>query len=132
MVRLVCTFVFVATSAMAQDEPMSGPDFQAYTKGRTLTFVLPDGRTHGIEQYLPRQRVLWSPEPGTCVEGHWYAQDGQICFVYESDPEPKCWVVSQTPRGMRADFVNTPGSTPIFEAIDAENPLICAGPDLLG
>lgn len=131
MGRLILLLLALASPAAGQ-EAMTGSDFAAYTKGRTLTFALPDGSTHGVEQYLPNKRVIWSPAPGTCVIGKWYAQDGDICFVYENDDEPKCWRVYRTPRGIRADFTNTPGSTILFEAIDSPEPLICPGPELLG
>ena len=107
------------------DTLMDGPAFDAYVTGRTLTFGLPDGQSFGVEQYLPDQRVIWSPLDGTCTDGEWFEDGPLICFLYENDPEAKCWFVYRTDTGIRAEFANTPGSTILFEAQDAPEPLIC-------
>lgn len=128
MGRVMLALMLLATPALAED-PMSGEAFDAYTQGRTLTFGLPNETLHGVEQYLPNRRVIWSPAPGECVDGTWYVEDKNICFVYENDPEHKCWLVFRTETGIRAEFQNRPGSSILFEAIDNPAPLICG--DLL-
>ena len=117
----------LASPAQAET-PMSGAEFEAYTTGKTLSFGTPGNPDFGTERYLPGRRVLWSTEPGLCTEGKWYARDGLICFVYRGDPEHKCWTVTRTEAGIRADFANVPDSTILFEAQETK-PLICG--DLL-
>lgn len=124
MGRLIALLLAAPAMAMAQ-EPMSGADFDAYTQNRTLTFGLPNDAVHGVEQYLPDRRVIWSPAPGECIDGTWYADSNNICFVYENDPEHKCWLVFRTERGIRAEFQNRPGGSILFEAVDDPAPLIC-------
>ncbi len=124
MVRLTLALFLLATPLAAQS-PMSGEAFDKYATGRTLTFGLPDGTTFGVEQYLPDRRVIWSPLDGTCTDGIWYEDDTNICFLYENDPEPKCWEVFRTPKGIRAEFTNRPSTTVLFEAVEDPAPLIC-------
>lgn len=123
MGRLIA--LFLAASPVYAQEPMTGSEFDAYTKGRTLTFGLPNDQVHGVEQYLPNRQVIWSPAPGECVEGRWYAENQNICFVYEGDAEHKCWQVFRTENGIRAEFQNRPSSSVLFEAVDNPAPLIC-------
>lgn len=125
MGRLGCALALLASQALA-DAPLSGPEFDAYVTGRTLTFGLPNDQTFGVEQYLPDRRVIWSPRPGECIDGIWFEDDGDICFLYENDPEPKCWRVYQSPRGIRAEFTTRPDTTILFEALDNPEPLICS------
>ncbi len=102
--------------------------FDAYVTGRTLAFALPDGTPFGAEIYGPDRSVTWSTAPGVCQTGRWYADQGSICFVYDTDPTPRCWVVSLTDRGLRAA---SPTGTVLFEAEDPDPTLTCPGPDLL-
>ena len=127
MHRTLLVLSALATPAAAED-PMTAAAFDAYTRGQTMTFQLQSGVTHGVESYLPDQRVIWSPAPGVCTQGRWFARDGDICFVYEDDPEPKCWQVFQTTNGIRAEYTTRPDSSPIFEARRSREPLICPGP----
>ncbi|MCB5198522.1 hypothetical protein LGQ03_04660 [Loktanella sp. TSTF-M6] len=114
-------------TAPALADPMTGPEFDAYATGRTLSFAAPDGTVFGIEKYLPDQRVRWSAAPGMCVDGSWFASGGAICFVYDGDPIPKCWDVTLTETGLRA--VSAQFGTVLVEA--QETTLSCPGPDLL-
>ncbi len=116
----------IAGPALA--DPMTAADFDAYVSGKTLTFTQPDGTPFGVEAYGPDRAVTWSSEPGVCQTGVWYDRDGLICFIYLTDPVPKCWTVDRTDRGLRAQ--STEG-TVLFEATEAKVPLVCAGPDLL-
>ncbi|SEV99463.1 hypothetical protein SAMN04488515_0562 [Cognatiyoonia koreensis] len=131
MMRLATILSVLATQALGET-PMSGAEFDAYSTGRTLTFGTIGNPDYGVEQYLPDRKVIWSPGPGRCVEGSWFDRGDNICFVYETDPEPKCWQVYRTETGIRAVFTNQPGTTVLFESKDNTKPLVCPGPDLLG
>lgn len=64
------------------------------------------------------------------MNGEWYEKQSDtgsnICFIYENDPEPQCWQVFDVDGKLRADFMNTPGTTVLYEAVESE-PLICGG-----
>ncbi len=124
-------FALLATPALAET-PMTGVEFEAYVEGRTLSFGTLGNPNYGVEKYLPNRQVIWSREPGQCVDGVWYEQGEDICFLYEHDPEPKCWRTYRTENGIRAEFTNRPGQSAIFETVDSPDALICPGPDLLG
>ncbi len=125
MIRALA-LVLLATPLAAN--PLDGAGFDAYVTGKTLTFGLPDGSPFGVEAYGPDRRVTWSSTPGVCQTGVWFDRDGLICFVYDNDPVAKCWAVSRTDRGLRAE--STEG-TVLFEATESPEPLVCRGPDLL-
>ena len=119
--------LLAATTQPAQAEPMTAEEFDAYTRGKTLHFA-EAGQDYGAERYLPGRRVLWSFLDGQCKEGRWYAEERDICFVYEDDPEPQCWQFTLTPRGLSAVFVNDPGATlELYEAREADE-MLCLGP----
>ena len=78
-------------STPVQAEPMSGAEFDAYTKGKTLYFGR-GGAPYGAEVYLDNRRLRWSFLDGECKDGYWYEEaPSSICFVYEDRPEPQCW-----------------------------------------
>ncbi len=124
-------FILLACPALAET-PMNGAEFEAYVEGRTLSFGTVGNPAYGVEQYLPNREVIWSPMDGTCYDGTWFEQGEDICFLYEHDPEPKCWRTFRTEKGIRAEFMNRPGHSAIFENIEDAEPLVCPGPDLLG
>ena len=98
-------------------------------EGKTLTFS--NGTSpYGVEYYAPNQRVVWSFRGGECVNGEWYEEmvesGTNICFVYETSTEPQCWQVFDVDGQIRAEFMNTPGTTVLYEAVESE-PLICSG-----
>lgn len=110
--------------------PMSGAEFEAYTQGRTL-YYNSLGQAYGVEEYLPGKRVRWSFLDGQCKEGYWYQQEQFICFVYEHQPgAPQCWTFWDEAGGMRALFENDPSGTELYEVTDAEEPMLCLGPDV--
>lgn len=108
--------------------PMTGAQFDAYTTGKTLTYSS-GGQSYGAEQYLPGRRVLWAFTEDICREGIWYEQDGQICFVYDYDPVPQCWVFWQD-QGLNALFTGQDGGTRLHEQSQDTRPLPCAGPEV--
>lgn len=114
-------------ASVSAETPLSGPEFDAYTSGRTITYNA-NGQEFGAETYLRRQRVRWSFLQGECQEGHWFADGNDICFVYENVEGPQCWHFFLTATGLRAEYVGG-GSAPLFES-PIEQDLTCAGPDL--
>jgi hypothetical protein len=108
---------------------MSGDEFEAYVTGKTLYFGR-DGQAYGVEEYLPDRQVRWSFLDGKCKEGFWYEEAGMICFVYDDNPSPQCWTFVAEPGGLRATFENNPDSTILYEAQQADEPMLCYGPDV--
>lgn len=126
MIRTALCAALLAGPALA--EPLDGAGFAAYVTGKTLSFTLPDGTTFGRELYGEDRSVLWSTSPGLCQDGVWFDRDGLICFVYVTDPVPKCWRITRTQRGLRAESA---GGTVLYESAQTPEPLTCLGPDLL-
>lgn len=114
--------------AHAGEAPLSAAEFEAYTTGKTLTFAS-EGEIYGAEQYLPGRRVRWAFTEDVCREGIWYEDAGQICFVYDYDPTPQCWIFWQD-GGLRARFVSTESGTLLHEQSQSSSPLACAGPEV--
>lgn len=118
-----------AAPALAAEVPMSGAEFQSYAEGRTLYFYS-RGQAYGVERYLPGRRVTWSFLDGECKEGIWYERGDYICFVYEDNPDPQCWVFFREADGLRALFEGREGETELYEAGEAEDPMMCRGPEV--
>jgi len=126
---LAAALAAAALPALAQS-PMSGSEFEAYTEGRTL-YYNNHGQAYGVEEYLPGNRVRWSFLDGQCKEGYWYEEGQFICFVYEDQPgDPQCWTFWDEPGGIRALFENDPTGTELYEVTDADEPMLCLGPDV--
>lgn len=106
---------------------MSATDFEAYVEGRTLTYH-DRGVAYGIEQYLPNRRVRWAYMNDECWEGYWYEDGANICFVYESSPEPKCWRFTRRDGRLAAVFMGTENGQELYEARNSPEPLVCHGP----
>ncbi|MGB1208656.1 MAG: hypothetical protein ACPG7W_05635 [Paracoccaceae bacterium] len=125
-------------AASAQATPMTAEDFDAYTRGKTLTYGV-TGHPYGAEQYRDGRRVVWSFLDGRCQDGLWYPQEDQICFVYDTPSqslpsgaalEPQCWIFTQEPDGLRAMFVGPGRDTTLYEIQESPTPLLCYGPDV--
>ena len=127
--RYLILICLMATPAMAQDA-MNAAEFDAYTRGKTLTFRNAGAEAYGIEQYQDNRRVIWSFLDGDCSNGVWYESNVKICFRYDFDPDPKCWKFYDDPEGLRAVFTSRPDSSVLYEAQDSKEPLICPGPNL--
>lgn len=128
MRRTALCLALLPQLALAAETPLSGAEFEAYTTGKTLTFAS-QGQVYGAEQYLPGRRVKWAFTEDICREGIWYEDAGQICFVYDYDPIPQCWVFWQD-GGLRARFVSTDSGTELHEVSQSSGPLPCAGPEV--
>lgn len=126
----VVTVLLSLSAATAQAaEPMDGAAFDAYTRGKTL-FYGQNGQAYGAEVYLENRRVKWSFLDGNCKEGFWYEEAGQICFVYEDNPEPQCWAFHTEAGRLVARFENLPSATELYEADDVGEKMICLGPEV--
>ena len=123
----VLTALLAAAAADADAEtPMTGAEFEAYVQGKTLTFGT-IGAPYGLEAYHAGRRVTWAFIGQECQAGIWYEDGANICFTYDFDPDPQCWQFFDEPGGLRALFINDPGTTVLYEAVDAKDRLICPG-----
>lgn len=122
--RALILSLLLASPALAET-PMTAEEFEEVMTGKTLTFSA-NGAPYGIEYYAPGRQVIWSFIGGDCVTGEWYQDERAICFVYENDPEPKCWEVFQDGGRIRAVFMNRPGVSTLYEMSEQE-PLVCGG-----
>ena len=128
MKRLIALFFAIAVPASAQT-PMSGAEFDSYTRGKTLYYGA-GGDTYGVEQYKDDRRVVWSFLDGKCLEGRWYeASGGFICFEYEDGTGPQCWQFYQGSNGLQAVFEGGE-DVPLYEALQDDKPMLCLGPEV--
>ncbi|MDT0682353.1 hypothetical protein RM543_06635 [Roseicyclus sp. F158] len=125
---LAALAVLAALPALAQT-PMSGEEFDAYTRGKTLYFYS-GGVAYGVERYKADRRVTWSFLDGECKDGTWYEDDDRICFVYEDLGPDQCWTFYREDGGLRAMFQDDPQSTTLYEAGEAQEPMSCLGPEV--
>lgn len=126
--RILSCLLLLASPVFA-DTPLTGAEFERIVDGKTLTFS--NGSVpYGVEYYGADRQVVWLPLGGECLNGEWYeAQTNSgpaICFEYENRDVPQCWQVFETGGSIRAEYLNTPGTTVLYEATEAE-PLICGG-----
>lgn len=118
----------LAAPALAQT-PMTGAEFDAYVTGKTMDYFA-DGQAFGREVYLPGRKVRWAYTADECKLGHWFAEGGNICFLYDGDPEPKCWTIWPDGEGLAASYMtDAPGVAP-RTVRETTEPLSCAGPDV--
>lgn len=117
------------TPAPPEGPGLSATEFEAYATGKTLTYAI-DGEVFGAEQYLPGRRVLWAFKGQECRKGQWYEEAGQICFVYEDEGAPQCWIFRKGSTGLSALFQGDEDSTFLSEVAQSKVPLNCAGPDV--
>ncbi len=125
MFRLILALLIVALPAFA-DTPMSAKAFEAHTTGKTLYYGV-GGQRYGVEQYLPNRRVRWSFLDGDCKEGRWYPSGEQICFVYDDNPVPQCWLFYQDGDRLAARFATGDMPTVLYE-VEGNGEMICLGP----
>ncbi len=116
--------------ARSAEATMSAAEFEAYVTGRTLTYATRGGAPYGAEQYLPNRRVIWTFLDGECLEGIWYEDAGQICFLYDFAPEPQCWTFWEGGAGLIARFENDPEARELYEVRQSSEPLRCLGPEV--
>jgi hypothetical protein len=126
--RFALAFLLAATPALAET-PLTAESFDALTQGRTMTWA-EFGTVYGVEQYLPDRRVRWAVVGDDCKAGHWYPDGPAICFQYEDDPEPDCWIITRSATGLVARYTtNPPEADPVVvEETDALP--ACLGPEV--
>lgn len=112
--------------------PLTGPEFEAYATGKTLTYS-DGGPAWGQEQYLPGRAVIWAFEGAECQYGTWEEVAGptgpMLCFTYDDMPEDaNCWQFYRGPSGLVAQFME--GGSPLSELGQTEAPMNCPGPAL--
>jgi hypothetical protein len=127
MKNIIALLICIAAVPALGQNLLSAEDFDFYTRGKTL-FYGRDGTAYGAEVYHENRRVTWSFLDGLCKEGEWYEADGLICFVYEDDADPQCWSFARGDGGLIARFENSPTTTELYEAQDAQEEMICFGP----
>lgn len=110
-------------------KPMTPDEFSAYATGHTLAYAA-DGAVWGQEQYLPDRSVMWAFTGQECQFGQWYPEGNAVCFIYEGDPEPKCWSFYLGPNGLIAELLGEGGFTPLSEVGQSSQPLECQGPQV--
>lgn len=120
--------LLLAVPAQAET-PMTAAEFEAYATGKTLSYAQGDV-IWGAEQYLPGRRVIWAYSEDICQYGEWFEDQGNICFVYDTDPTPQCWRFFNTGSGLRAEFVEEGATTSLSEVDQSPQPLSCPGPDV--
>ena len=118
----------LATPALAET-PMTAEEFEAFVTGKTMDY-LAGGEAFGREVYLPGRKVRWAFTAEECKLGHWFGRGDQICFLYDGDPEPKCWIIWPDGEGLSASYsTDTPDIAP-RSVHETTEPLACAGPDV--
>ncbi|WP_172294037.1 hypothetical protein [Pseudoruegeria sp. HB172150] len=130
--RLLASILLAVTvpACVLAEDVMSGAEFEAYVEGRTLTYH-DQGVAYGIEQYLPGRRVRWAYIGDECWDGYWYEDtQSNICFVYEDNPEPKCWRFTRREGRISALFMGTDEGRELYEVMNSPEPLTCMGPDV--
>lgn len=132
MIRAALLAAVVLWPGVAQAEgPITtAPAFDEATRGRTFHYTR-DGQPYGTEQYLPDQRVIWAFTGDDCLRGHWFANAGAICFVYEDDPGvSQCWTFRQTGAGLEGKVVGATETSPLIARRSSPEPMACMGPDV--
>jgi len=125
MTRLIFALIFLAFPAFAQT-PMTASEFEAHTSGKTLYYGV-GGQRYGVEAYLPDRRVRWSFLDGECKDGAWYPSGDQICFVYDDNPVPQCWLFYLDGDHLAAQFASGDNPTVLYE-IEGAGEMLCLGP----
>ncbi len=109
--------------------PLNAQGFDAYTRGRTLSYNFA-GSPYGIEEYLPDRRVRWAFMGQECQEGVWFERNGNICFIYDNAPtDEQCWRFYASENGLHGVFQGPDGpGTELYEVETSDQPLTCTGP----
>ena len=103
------------------------------------TYWFSEGGLHyGAEQFFEDNVVIWQGSDGMCKGGTWYAQGSGMCFVYEDDPTPHCWLITREEGRVFARSLPAPGAptgpdepfTRLELVLRSPLPLSCTGPVL--
>jgi hypothetical protein len=121
--------LLVAPVPALAETPLTGAEFEAETTGEILTYDY-GGGLFGTEEYLEGRRVRWAFDGDLCIYGIWYQSGDQICFEYENDPNPACWLYFLEDGKVRGRYMGSGGGWEIVESARDGGPLPCAGPDV--
>ena len=129
---VLCALTLPLSAESPKPNGPLGPEaFDRLTVGKTITFSQ-NGQPYGAEEYFENRRVRWSRLDGNCVNGEWYPQGDQICFIYEHRNDPQCWSAYEE----RGVLLVVPDALPLTsdrvltELKQSTNPLHCLGPDV--
>lgn len=126
--RALAVLLLSATPALAET-PLTGAEFDALTLGRSMTWS-EFGAVYGVEHYLPDRRVRWAAVGQDCKLGHWYEDGPAICFKYEDDIQPDCWIITRSADGFSASYTtSSPDAAPVVVA-ETPDPPACFGPEV--
>lgn len=117
-----------ASPALAQTL-MTADEFDAFATGKTMDYIV-GGTIYGREVYLPNRRVRWAFTADECRSGSWYGEGDYICFLYDDDPEPKCWTLWREGEGLAASYITDPPGSEPRQVLETDEPLACEGPDV--
>jgi hypothetical protein len=129
VLRVILTLALLLPLPALAERIMTPAEFETYATGKTIDYA-DDFSVWGREEYLPNRRVRFSFTDDECRFGSWYAQDTQICFVYDFDPDPKCWTYFTDGKNVTTVFEGDgPGGT-VSTALPTKEPLVCLGPEV--
>lgn len=126
--RLLLAILLVLAGPALAEDPLNAEEFDAMTRGATITYDYGGGLS-GTEEYLPDRTVRWAFEGDQCIYGKWHQENDQICFVYEDEPTPACWLYFNEDGRIRGRYMGPGGGWEIMES-SRGGPLPCPGPDV--
>lgn len=90
----VAALIALAPIAAQAQTRITPEAFLAAVHGKTVKFHdYPSGFLVGTEEFLSPTLSVWRMEGRGCVYGQITTPNGQICFLYDDDPDdvPVCW-----------------------------------------
>jgi len=127
--RFAAILIAIMPLAAAAEVPMTAEEFDAFATGKTLDYYF-DGQVFGRETYLPGRTVRWAYSGDECKFGQWYEDAGSICFLYDGDPESKCWTIWKEGEGLAASYATDGPDDLPRKVLVTQEPLACPGPDV--
>ena len=129
---LFLCLVMLAPAALADEEPVSPPEFREFSEGHTLYFER-DGEAFGSERFEAGGKTRWRYPDGSCVRGAWRAHGAQICFLYDAPNEVErevlCWRVLRDEDGMLARLLSGENAGLELRIVRRDTkPLLCGDP----
>ncbi len=122
--------LFVGATHMATAQTLTGPEFDALSRGTTMHFSA-NGQYFGSEQFFSGQRTVWRADDGSCVNGKWTYEPPAICFVYDDGSGPFCWTVAQDGDNITVTSTNSiDGAPPLVLELSGQDTqqILCTGP----
>ncbi|MGL4319382.1 MAG: hypothetical protein ACRCS3_00815 [Paracoccaceae bacterium] len=129
MLRIFLTLALLLPLPAWAERVMTPAEFEDYATGKTIDYA-DDFGVWGREEYLPGRRVRFSLTDEECRFGTWYEKDDQVCFLYDFDPELKCWTYFTDGKNVTMVYESDgPGGT-VSIARPTKEPLVCLGPEV--